>query len=147
MLCRIITHCTSLINNISQQYNAPESVTQPINEIHPPELVHGEEVSRAEPHVALFEHVFHDFPLGGALVDVAVKTSRRMIFDYLADELAGLSGLAEDAEAVLIPQDVARLVDADEAHRETNGKSTEVKPTEPGTPSMLSTLELPSVAP
>ena len=39
-----------------------------------------------------------------------------MILDYLADEFAGLSGLAEDAEAVLVPQDVACLVDADEAH-------------------------------
>ena len=102
--------------------NAPERVSQPINEIHPPELVHGEEVSRAEPHVALLEHVLHNFPLCGALVDVPVESPRGVILDYLADELAGLPGLAKDAEAALVSQDVARLVDADEADRVDEGE-------------------------
>ena len=103
----------SLINTTAF---APERVAQAVDEVHPAELVHGEEVAGAEPHVALLEHVLDDLALGGALVDVAVEAARGVILDDLADELAGLAGQAEHAEAVLVAHHVARLVDADEAH-------------------------------
>ena len=107
----------------------PVSVSHSVDEVHPSEFVHGEQVSRPEPHVSPAKDVLADLLLGGGLVDVAVEASGRVAFDDLPHELARLVGLADDGAArVGVSNHVSGLVHSNQPDgidkREQDGSET-----------------------
>eukprot|EP00962_Isochrysis_galbana_P002502 scaffold674_cov119-Isochrysis_galbana.AAC.1 len=118
---------------------APERVSHPVDKEDKPALVGAQQVSGAEPGVAPSRYVADQAAGGSSPVCVSGEVARGVALVHLAQELSGLASSSPPAAAA---SPCARRTSLTGYNGASSG---EMKPTAPGSFSVLARLAFPSV--